>query len=79
MGDNIVEQTKSSKSLLQQEITAELSTSQEQTVSYPHVFYSQEDKVDRLNLNLVLEYMPETVHFIQCYRQKSKIAILLYT
>jgi serine/threonine protein kinase len=138
MGDNIVGQNAPSKSLAQQENTADVSTSQEQTISYSaeriigngsfgvvfqaavvetgeivaikkvlqdkrfknrelqimrqlvkdphpnivplkHCFYSQGEKADELYLNLVLEYVPETVYSISRHHQKSKIALpLLY-
>eukprot|EP00560_Eucampia_antarctica_P002379 CAMPEP_0197836120 /NCGR_PEP_ID=MMETSP1437-20131217/27996_1 /TAXON_ID=49252 ORGANISM="Eucampia antarctica, Strain CCMP1452" /NCGR_SAMPLE_ID=MMETSP1437 /ASSEMBLY_ACC=CAM_ASM_001096 /LENGTH=439 /DNA_ID=CAMNT_0043442043 /DNA_START=378 /DNA_END=1697 /DNA_ORIENTATION=+ len=48
-------------------------------VPLKHCFYSQGEKADELYLNLVLEYVPETVYSISRHHQKSKIALpLLY-
>uniref|UniRef100_A0A7S2I7U7 Protein kinase domain-containing protein n=1 Tax=Helicotheca tamesis TaxID=374047 RepID=A0A7S2I7U7_9STRA len=48
-------------------------------VALKHCFYSQGEKPDELYLNLVLEYVPETVYSISRHHQKSKIALpLLY-
>lgn len=48
-------------------------------VGLKHCFYSQGEKQDELYLNLVLEYVPETVYSISRHHQKSKIALpLLY-
>eukprot|EP00542_Grammatophora_oceanica_P015893 CAMPEP_0194033802 /NCGR_PEP_ID=MMETSP0009_2-20130614/6333_1 /TAXON_ID=210454 /ORGANISM="Grammatophora oceanica, Strain CCMP 410" /LENGTH=396 /DNA_ID=CAMNT_0038674527 /DNA_START=384 /DNA_END=1574 /DNA_ORIENTATION=- len=48
-------------------------------VALKHCFYSQGEKPDELYLNLVLEYVPETVHSISRFHQKSKIPLpLLY-
>lgn len=48
-------------------------------VSLQHCFYSQGEKQDELYLNLVLEYVPETVYSISRHHQKSKLALpLLY-
>lgn len=48
-------------------------------VALKHCFYSQGEKQDELYLNLVLEYVPETVYSISRHHQKSKIALpLLY-
>jgi len=46
-------------------------------VALKHCFYSQGDKPDELYLNLVLEYVPETVYSISRHHQKSKIALPL--
>lgn len=48
-------------------------------VSLKHCFYSQGDKPDELYLNLVLEFVEETVYSISRQHQKSKIALpILY-
>mmetsp|Transcript_29786 Transcript_29786/g.54730 ORF Transcript_29786/g.54730 Transcript_29786/m.54730 type:complete len:524 (+) Transcript_29786:367-1938(+) len=48
-------------------------------VALKHCFYSQGEKQDELYLNLVLEYVPETVYSISRHHQKSKMALpLLY-
>eukprot|EP00581_Thalassiosira_minuscula_P016925 CAMPEP_0183712128 /NCGR_PEP_ID=MMETSP0737-20130205/7360_1 /TAXON_ID=385413 /ORGANISM="Thalassiosira miniscula, Strain CCMP1093" /LENGTH=493 /DNA_ID=CAMNT_0025940707 /DNA_START=288 /DNA_END=1769 /DNA_ORIENTATION=- len=48
-------------------------------VGLKHCFYSQGEKQDELYLNLVLEYVPETVYSISRHHQKSKMALpLLY-
>lgn len=48
-------------------------------VALKHCFYSQGEKPDELYLNLVLEYVAETVYSISRQHQKSKIALpLLY-
>lgn len=48
-------------------------------VSLKHCFYSQGEKPDELYLNLVLEYVPETVYSISRQHQKAKITLpLLY-
>jgi len=48
-------------------------------VSMKHCFYSQGEKQEELYLNLVLEYIPETVYSISLHHQKSKISLpLLY-
>eukprot|EP00970_Alexandrium_tamarense_P003033 scaffold436_cov188-Alexandrium_tamarense.AAC.16 len=48
-------------------------------VALKHCFYSQGEKQDELYLNLVLEYVPETVYSISRHHQKSKIPLpLLY-
>ncbi|KAL7517036.1 hypothetical protein ACHAWX_002008 [Stephanocyclus meneghinianus] len=48
-------------------------------VGLKHCFYSQGEKQDELYLNLVLEYVPETVYSISRHHQKSKIPLpLLY-
>jgi len=48
-------------------------------VALKHCFYSQGEKQDELYLNLVLEYVPETVYSISRQHQKSKISLpLLY-
>mmetsp|Transcript_1209 Transcript_1209/g.1760 ORF Transcript_1209/g.1760 Transcript_1209/m.1760 type:complete len:399 (-) Transcript_1209:177-1373(-) len=48
-------------------------------VALKHCFYSQGEKADELYLNLVLEYVPETVYSISRFHQKSKIPLpLLY-
>eukprot|EP00571_Detonula_confervacea_P006727 CAMPEP_0172313632 /NCGR_PEP_ID=MMETSP1058-20130122/20647_1 /TAXON_ID=83371 /ORGANISM="Detonula confervacea, Strain CCMP 353" /LENGTH=485 /DNA_ID=CAMNT_0013027315 /DNA_START=243 /DNA_END=1700 /DNA_ORIENTATION=+ len=48
-------------------------------VALKHCFYSQGEKQDELYLNLVLEYVPETVYSISRQHQKSKLALpLLY-
>ena len=44
-------------------------------VGLKHCFYSQGDKQDELYLNLVLEYVPETVYSISRHHQKSKIPL----
>ena len=44
-------------------------------VALKHCFYSQGDKPDELYLNLVLEFVPETVYSISRQHQKSKIAL----
>jgi len=44
-------------------------------VALKHCFYSQGEKPDELYLNLVLEYVPETVYSISRHHQKSKIAL----
>uniref|UniRef100_A0A7S1ZF15 Protein kinase domain-containing protein n=1 Tax=Trieres chinensis TaxID=1514140 RepID=A0A7S1ZF15_TRICV len=46
-------------------------------VALKHCFYSQGEKPDELYLNLVLEYVPETVYSISRHHQKSKIALPL--
>jgi glycogen synthase kinase 3 beta len=46
-------------------------------VALKHCFYSQGEKPDELYLNLVLEYVPETVYSISRQHQKSKIALPL--
>eukprot|EP00544_Gedaniella_sp_CCMP2646_P006273 CAMPEP_0202480502 /NCGR_PEP_ID=MMETSP1361-20130828/466_1 /ASSEMBLY_ACC=CAM_ASM_000849 /TAXON_ID=210615 /ORGANISM="Staurosira complex sp., Strain CCMP2646" /LENGTH=419 /DNA_ID=CAMNT_0049107943 /DNA_START=250 /DNA_END=1509 /DNA_ORIENTATION=+ len=46
-------------------------------VALKHCFYSQGEKADELYLNLVLEYVPETVYSISRFHQKSKIALPL--
>lgn len=46
-------------------------------VGLKHCFYSQGEKADELYLNLVLEYVPETVYSISRFHQKSKIALPL--
>jgi len=46
-------------------------------VSLKHCFYSQGEKPDELYLNLVLEYVPETVYSISRHHQKSKIPLPL--
>jgi len=46
-------------------------------VALKHCFYSQGEKPDELYLNLVLEYVPETVYSISRFHQKSKIALPL--
>jgi len=46
-------------------------------VALQHCFYSQGEKADELYLNLVLEYVPETVYSISRFHQKSKIALPL--
>mmetsp|Transcript_36850 Transcript_36850/g.42027 ORF Transcript_36850/g.42027 Transcript_36850/m.42027 type:complete len:391 (+) Transcript_36850:384-1556(+) len=46
-------------------------------VALKHCFYSQGEKSDELYLNLVLEYVPETVYSISRFHQKSKIALPL--
>lgn len=44
-----------------------------------HQHYLQGEKQDELYLNLVLEYVPETVYSISRHHQKSKIPLpLLY-
>eukprot|EP00985_Skeletonema_marinoi_P005036 scaffold2180_cov98-Skeletonema_marinoi.AAC.16 len=48
-------------------------------VALKHCFYSQGEKQDELYLNLVLEYVPETVYSISRHHQKSKLPLpLLY-
>jgi len=48
-------------------------------VGLKHCFYSQGEKPDELYLNLVLEYIPETVYSISRQHSKAKIALpLLY-
>jgi glycogen synthase kinase 3 beta len=48
-------------------------------VALKHCFYSQGEKPDELYLNLVLEYVPETVYSISRQHSKAKIALpLLY-
>jgi len=48
-------------------------------VALKHCFYSQGEKQEELYLNLVLEYVPETVYSISRHHQKSKIPLpLLY-
>jgi len=48
-------------------------------VALKHCFYSQGEKPDELYLNLVLDYVPETVYSISRHHQKSKITLpLLY-
>ncbi|KAL3772467.1 hypothetical protein ACHAW5_007322 [Stephanodiscus triporus] len=48
-------------------------------VGLKHCFYSQGEKQDELYLNLVLEYVPETVYSISRQHQKSKMSLpLLY-
>mmetsp|Transcript_36565 Transcript_36565/g.53681 ORF Transcript_36565/g.53681 Transcript_36565/m.53681 type:complete len:481 (-) Transcript_36565:499-1941(-) len=47
-------------------------------VALKHCFYSQGEKPDELYLNLVLEYVPETVYSISRQHQKSKIALPLF-
>jgi len=44
-------------------------------VGLKHCFYSQGEKPDELYLNLVLEYVPETVYSISRHHQKTKIAL----
>mmetsp|Transcript_19571 Transcript_19571/g.36398 ORF Transcript_19571/g.36398 Transcript_19571/m.36398 type:complete len:417 (-) Transcript_19571:7-1257(-) len=44
-------------------------------VALKHCFYSQGDKPDELYLNLVLEFVPETVYSISRQHQKSKIPL----
>jgi glycogen synthase kinase 3 beta len=46
-------------------------------VSLKHCFYSQGEKPDELYLNLVLEYIPETVYSISRQHQKSKLPLPL--
>lgn len=46
-------------------------------VSLKHCFYAQGEKADELYLNLVLEYVPETVYSISRQHQKAKIALPL--
>lgn len=46
-------------------------------VALKHCFYSQGEKPDELYLNLVLEYVPETVYSISRQHQKSKVALPL--
>lgn len=46
-------------------------------VSLKHCFYSQGEKPDELYLNLVLEYVPETVYSISRHHQKSKVPLPL--
>mmetsp|Transcript_11029 Transcript_11029/g.15535 ORF Transcript_11029/g.15535 Transcript_11029/m.15535 type:complete len:429 (-) Transcript_11029:371-1657(-) len=46
-------------------------------VALKHCFYSQGEKPDELYLNLVLEYVPETVYSISRFHQKSKITLPL--
>lgn len=46
-------------------------------VALKHCFYSQGEKPDELYLNLVLEYVPETVYSISRFHQKSKISLPL--
>lgn len=48
-------------------------------VTLKHCFYSQGEKPDELYLNLVLEYVPETVYSISRQHSKAKIPLpLLY-
>jgi len=48
-------------------------------VALKHCFYSQGEKPEELYLNLVLEYVPETVYSISRQHQKAKIPLpLLY-
>jgi serine/threonine protein kinase len=48
-------------------------------VALKHCFYSQGEKPDELYLNLVLEYVPETVYSISRQHSKAKIPLpLLY-
>lgn len=48
-------------------------------VALQHCFYSQGEKPDELYLNLVLEFVPETVYSISRHHQKSKTPLpLLY-
>lgn len=48
-------------------------------VGLKHCFYSQGEKPDELYLNLVLEYVPETVYSISRQHSKAKITLpLLY-
>jgi len=44
-------------------------------VALKHCFYSQGEKQDELYLNLVLEFVPETVYSISRHHQKSKIQL----
>jgi len=46
-------------------------------VSLKHCFYSHGEKADELYLNLVLEYIPETVYSISRQHQKSKLPLPL--
>lgn len=46
-------------------------------VTLKHCFYSQGEKPDELYLNLVLEYVPETVYSISRQHQKAKISLPL--
>lgn len=46
-------------------------------VALKHCFYSQGEKPDELYLNLVLEYVPETVYSISRSHQKSKVPLPL--
>uniref|UniRef100_A0A7S1B7N7 Protein kinase domain-containing protein n=1 Tax=Corethron hystrix TaxID=216773 RepID=A0A7S1B7N7_9STRA len=46
-------------------------------VALKHCFYSQGEKADELYLNLVLEYIPETVYSIARQHQKSKLTLPL--
>lgn len=46
-------------------------------VGLKHCFYSQGEKPDELYLNLVLEYVPETVYSISRQHSKAKIALPL--
>lgn len=46
-------------------------------VALKHCFYSQGEKPDELYLNLVLEYVPETVYSISRHHQKSKTLLPL--
>lgn len=46
-------------------------------VTLKHCFYSQGEKPDELYLNLVLEYVPETVYSISRQHQKAKLALPL--
>ena len=47
------------------------------SVALKHCFYSQGENPDELYLNLVLEYVPETVYSISRQHQKSKVALPL--
>ncbi|GMI02967.1 hypothetical protein TrRE_jg3036 [Triparma retinervis] len=44
-------------------------------VALKHCFYSQGEKPEELYLNLVLEFVPETVYSISRHHQKSKIQL----
>lgn len=46
-------------------------------VALKHCFYAQGEKADELYLNLVLEYVPETVYSISRQHQKAKMALPL--
>merc|ERR1719410_738486 len=46
-------------------------------VGLKHCFYSQGEKPEELYLNLVLEYVPETVYSISRQHQKSKVSLPL--
>lgn len=49
-------------------------------ISLKHCFYSKGDKADEVYLNLVMDYIPETIHrTLRTYTKANKLLPIMYT